>query len=69
MQKAALAGVLVSVVCGIIGVIIIEKAGHDDRRHRSHLLRGVGLISSDFEPIIGAFVFAILAALGIGYKP
>lgn len=69
MQKAALAGVLVSVVCGIIGVIIIEKKLVMMTGGIAHTsFGGVGLgYLLDFEPIIGAFVFAILAALGIGY--
>ncbi len=69
MQKAALAGVLVSVVCGIIGVIIIEKKlvmMTGGIAHTSYGGVGLGYLL-DFEPIIGAFVFAILAALGIGY--
>lgn len=69
MQKAALAGVLVSVVCGIIGIIIIEKKlvmMTGGIAHTSYGGVGLGYLL-DFEPIIGAFVFAILAALGIGY--
>ncbi|MGI6716181.1 MAG: metal ABC transporter permease [Eubacteriales bacterium] len=69
MQKAALAGVLASVICGIIGVIIIEKKlvmMTGGIAHTSYGGVGLGYLFG-FEPLIGAFGFAILAAFGIGY--
>ncbi|MHB1152683.1 MAG: metal ABC transporter permease [Eubacteriales bacterium] len=69
MQNALLAGFLASIVCGIIGVIIVEKKlvmMSGGIAHTSYGGIGLGYLLG-FEPIIGAFIFSVCAALGIGY--
>lgn len=69
LQNAFLASILASVVCGIIGVIIVEKKlvmMSGGIAHTSYGGVGLGYLMG-FEPIIGAFLFSICAALGIGY--
>ncbi|MDD4124168.1 MAG: metal ABC transporter permease [Eubacteriales bacterium] len=69
LQNAVLAGILASIVCGIIGVIIIEKKlvmMSGGIAHTSYGGVGLGYLLG-FEPIIGAFIFSICAALGIGF--
>ena len=69
MLHAVLACILSSVVCGIIGTIIIEKKlimMSGGIAHTSYGGVGFGYFLG-FEPILGAFMFSILAALGIGY--
>lgn len=69
LQYALYAGILASVVCGIIGVIIIEKKlvmMSGGIAHTAYGGVGLGYLLG-FEPIIGAFLFALCAALGIGY--
>lgn len=69
LQNAFLSGILASVVCGLIGVIIVEKKlvmMSGGIAHTSYGGVGLGYLMG-FEPIIGAFLFSICAALGIGY--
>jgi len=69
LQNAVLAGFLASIVCGIIGLIIIEKKlvmMSGGIAHTSYGGVGLGYLLG-FEPLIGAFIFSLLAALGIGY--
>ncbi len=69
LQNAFLAGLLASIVCGVIGVIIVEKKlvmMSGGIAHTSYGGVGLGYLLG-FEPIIGAFLFSIVAALGIGY--
>lgn len=69
LQNALLAGVMASVLCGIIGVIIVEKKlvmMSGGIAHTAYGGVGLGYLLG-FEPIIGAFIFSILAALGIGF--
>jgi zinc transport system permease protein len=69
LQRALLACLLASVTCGIIGVIIIEKKlvmMCGGIAHTSYGGVGLGFLLG-FEPILGAFAFALLAALGVGY--
>lgn len=69
LQHAFLASILASIVCGIIGVIIIEKKlvmMSGGIAHTSYGGVGLGYLLG-FEPIMGAFLFSICAALGIGY--
>lgn len=69
LQNAFLSGILASIVCGIIGVIIVEKKlvmMSGGIAHTSYGGVGLGYLMN-FEPIIGAFIFSICAALGIGY--
>lgn len=68
LQNALLASLLASIVCGIIGVIIVEKKlvmMSGGIAHTSYGGVGLGYLLG-FEPIIGAFLFSIFAALGIG---
>ena len=68
MQNAVITSILASVVCGIIGVIIVEKRlimMSGGIAHTSYGGVGLGYLMG-FEPIIGAFLFSIGAALGIG---
>ncbi len=69
IQNALLAGILSSIVCGMIGVVIIEKKlvmMSGGIAHTSYGGVGLGYLLG-FEPILGAFLFSIGAALGIGY--
>lgn len=69
MQNALIAGILASIVCGIIGVIIVEKKlvmMSGGIAHTSYGGVGLGYLLG-FEPIIGAFIFSVCAAVGIGY--
>lgn len=69
MQYAIISAVLTSLVCGIIGVIIVEKRlvmMSGGIAHTTYGGVGLGYLLG-FEPIIGAFFFAIVAALGIGF--
>lgn len=69
LQHAVIACFLSSIVCGIIGVIIIEKKlvmMSGGIAHTAYGGVGLGYLVG-FEPIIGAFLFSICAALGIGY--
>ena len=69
LQNAFLAGILASIVCGIVGVIIVEKKlvmMSGGIAHTSYGGVGLGYLIG-FEPIIGAFLFSMCAALGIGY--
>lgn len=69
LQNALYAGSLASIVCGVIGVIIIEKKlimMSGGIAHTSYGGVGLGYLMG-FEPILGAFLFAAAAALGIGF--
>lgn len=68
LQNALLSGILASIVCGMIGVIVIEKKLVMMSGGIAHTAYGgVGLsYLMGFAPIIGAFLFAIGAAVGIG---
>ena len=69
LQNAFFAGILASIVCGIIGVIIVEKKlvmMSGGIAHTSYGGVGLGYLMG-FEPIIGAFLFSMCAAMGIGY--
>jgi len=68
IQNAFLATIIASIVGGLVGVIIVEKKMvmmTGGIAHTSY--GGVGLsYLLGFQPIIGAFLFSITAALGIG---
>lgn len=68
LQNAVLASLLASIVCGIIGVIIVEKKLIMMSGGIAHTAYGgVGLgYWLGFQPIFGAIIFSILAAFGIG---
>lgn len=69
IQNAIIASIFASIVCGIIGVIIVEKKlvmMSGGIAHTSYGGVGLGYLLG-FEPIIGAFLISVLAALGIGF--
>ncbi|WP_373482971.1 metal ABC transporter permease [Acetobacterium sp.] len=69
LQNAFFAGILASIVCGLIGVIIVERKlvmMSGGIAHTAYGGVGLGYLLG-FEPIIGAFIFSVCAALGIGY--
>jgi len=69
LQNALFASILASIVCGIIGVIIVEKKlvmMSGGIAHTAYGGVGLGYLMG-FEPIIGAFIFSAGAAVGIGY--
>ena len=69
LQNAIMAGILASIVCGIIGVVVVEKKlvmMTGGIAHTSYGGVGLGYLMG-FEPILGAFLFSTCAALGIGY--
>lgn len=69
LQNALFASILASIVCGIIGVIVVEKKlvmMSGGIAHTAYGGVGMGYLCG-FEPIIGAFLFSIAAALGIGF--
>lgn len=69
LQNALLAGILASLVCGMIGVVVVEKRltmMSGGISHTSYGGVGLGYLAG-FEPILGAFLFSILSAFGIGY--
>ncbi|HBR31564.1 MAG TPA: hypothetical protein DD733_05735 [Clostridiales bacterium] len=68
LQHAVLACLFSSIVCGIIGVVIIEKKlimMSGGIAHTAYGGVGLGYLLN-IEPIIGAFIFALASALGIG---
>lgn len=69
LQNAFISGILASIVCGMIGVIVIEKKlvmMSGGIAHTAYGGVGLGYLIG-FEPIVGAFIFSICAAIGIGY--
>lgn len=69
LRNALIASILASIVCGIIGVVIVEKKlvmMSGGIAHTSYGGVGLGYLLG-FEPILGAFLFSICAALCIGY--
>lgn len=69
IQNAIIASLLVSIVCGVIGVIIVEKKLIMMSGGIAHTAYGgVGLAYwLNFSPMIGAMLFSVLAGFGIGY--
>lgn len=68
LRNALLSGLLASVVCGVIGVVVIEKKlvmMSGGIAHTAYGGVGLGYLLG-IEPIFGAFLFALLAAVGIG---
>lgn len=69
LQNAFLSCILASVVCGIIGIIIIEKKMvmmSGGIAHTAYGGVGLGYLLG-FEPIIGALAFSVAAATCIGH--
>ncbi|MFW5889179.1 MAG: metal ABC transporter permease [Bacillota bacterium] len=69
LQNALFATILAAIVGGLVGVIIVEKKLVMMTGGIAHTSwGGVGLgYLLNFEPIFGAFIFSIFAALGIGF--
>lgn len=68
MQNAVIAALLASIVCGVIGTIIIEKKiimMSGGIAHTAYGGVGLGYLLG-FTPMIGAVIFALLAAFGVG---
>lgn len=67
LQNAVFSAVLASIICGIVGTIIIEKKLVMMSGGIAHTsFGGIGLgYFLKIEPIIGALFFSILAAVGI----
>ncbi len=69
IRYAVFASILTSLISGVIGVIIVEKRlmmMTGGIAHTSYGGVGLGYLLG-FEPIFGAFAFAAMAALGIGF--
>lgn len=69
LQNALLGALLSSIVCGIIGSIIVEKRLVMMSGGIAHAsFGGIGLgYFLNIEPIIGGLIFAIMSSLGISY--
>lgn len=70
LQNAVLASILASIVCGIIGVLIVEKKlvmMSGGIAHTAYGGVGLGYLLGFGEPIYGALAFAVASAIGIGY--
>ncbi len=68
MQNAVIAAVMAAVICGIMGVIVVEKKlvmMSGGIAHTAYGGVGLGYLLG-FEPIFGALGFSVLAAFGIG---
>lgn len=69
MQNAVFAAILASIICGIIGTIIVEKklvSMSGGIAHASFGGIGAGYFFS-IEPIIGGLIFAVLTSLSVGH--
>src|SRR6056297_1708913 len=68
MQNALFASLLGSIICGIIGTIIVEKKLVSMSGGIAHASFG-GIGAGYFlgvEPIIGGLIFAVISSLGVG---
>lgn len=68
MQNALLAGVLVSVACGVIGTLVVLNRIVGLSGGIAHAAYGgVGIASYlGFDPVLGAVVFSLLSSVGMG---
>jgi zinc transport system permease protein len=68
MQRALMAGILVSITCGVIGSYVVVRRMVFISGGISHsAFGGIGLgYLVGIDPVIGAMLFAIVSALGIG---
>ena len=69
MQNALMAGLLAAVACGIVGVFVVVKRIifiSGGIAHASFGGIGLGYLVG-ISPVIGALVFSLAAALGMGY--
>lgn len=67
-QHALIAGVLISIACGIIGsYVVVKKIALISGGISHSAFGGIGLgYLLGFDPILGALVFSLASALGIG---
>jgi len=67
-QNALIAGLLVSVACGIMGTyVVVRKIAFIGGGISHAAFGGIGLgYFLGFQPIIGAFIFSLASAIGIG---
>jgi len=68
MRNALMAGVLVSIACGIIGVfVVINRIVFISGGIAHAAYGGIGLgYFCKFDPVLGAIAFSVAAALGMG---
>lgn len=68
MQRALMAGILVSITCGVIGTYVVVRRMVFISGGISHSsFGGVGLgYLLGFDPVLGAMLFSVVSALGIG---
>ena len=69
MQNALLAGLLAAIACGIVGVYVVVKKIifiSGGIAHASFGGIGLGYLAG-FSPVLGALIFALASALGMGY--
>ncbi|HBF76781.1 MAG TPA: hypothetical protein DEF85_03190 [Clostridiaceae bacterium] len=67
LQHAVISAALASIVCGIIGTIVVEKKLVMMSGGIAHAaFGGIGMgYFLGFEPIIGALIFSVLSAVGV----
>ena len=68
MRSALLAGILVSIACGIIGVLVVVNRLVFLSGGIAHAAYGgIGIAYYfNFHPVIGAALFSLVSALGMG---
>jgi zinc transport system permease protein len=69
MQNAIVAGLLAAIACGIVGTYVVVKRVifiSGGIAHASFGGIGLGYLAS-FSPVLGALIFSLASALGIGY--
>ncbi len=69
MRNALMAGVLVSIACGIIGTLVVVNRIVFISGGIAHAAYGgIGLgYFGGFNPVVGAIAFALVSALGMGW--
>ncbi len=69
LQNAVFTAIFASIVCGIIGVIIVQKKLIMMSGGIAHTAYGgVGLAYLlGYEPMFGAVIFSLIASMGLGY--
>lgn len=68
MQNALLAGILVSIACGVIGTfVVVNRIVFISGGIAHAAYGGIGLgYYLNFSPVLGAVLFSVLASLGMG---
>ena len=68
MQRALLSAIVVGLLCGVVGVLIVEKRlvmMSGGIAHTAYGGVGLGYLAG-FSPLLGAILFSLSAAFGIG---